>query len=162
MKAVTVPLIFTVVAIFAATIFGGCRAFRRSADKPGPGQRITTTTTVTRTTRTTTIPDANVPEHPEVTPSPARPGRVIGTNSEPAPSATPNVSRAESTPKRPKTSPHAASSKQAEFPTAKLVPGKPGYVFSPFDPKGRYVDVSGYTPGSKVKDPWTDKIFIVP
>jgi len=48
------------------------------------------------------------------------------------------------------------------FPTAKAVPGKPGYVFSPFDAKGRYVDVSGYPPGSKAKDPWTDKIFIVP
>jgi hypothetical protein len=35
-------------------------------------------------------------------------------------------------------------------------------VFSPFDSSGRYVDVSGYTPGTKVKDPWTDKIFIVP
>jgi hypothetical protein len=41
------------------------------------------------------------------------------------------------------------------------VPDKPGYVFSPFD-SSRYVDVSGYTPGTKVKDPWTDKIFIVP
>ena len=61
-----------------------------------------------------------------------------------------------------KTSPRVASSTQSEFPTAKPVPGKPGYVFSPFDPKGRYVDVSGYTPGSKVKDPWTDKIFVVP
>jgi hypothetical protein len=42
------------------------------------------------------------------------------------------------------------------------VPDKPGYVFSPFDSSGRYVDVSGYAPGTKVKDPWTDKIFIVP
>ncbi len=50
----------------------------------------------------------------------------------------------------------------AAFPTAKAVPDKPGYVFSPFDSGGRYVDVSGYTPGTKVKDPWTDKIFIVP
>ena len=48
------------------------------------------------------------------------------------------------------------------FPTAKAVPDKPGYVFSPFDSSGRYVDVSGYTPGTKVKDPWTDKLFIVP
>jgi hypothetical protein len=38
------------------------------------------------------------------------------------------------------------------FPTAKAVPGKPGYVSSPFDTKGRYIDVSGYPPGSKVKD----------
>ena len=50
----------------------------------------------------------------------------------------------------------------ADFPTAKAVPDKPGYVFSPFDSSGRYVDVSGYPPGTKVKDPWTDKIFIVP
>jgi hypothetical protein len=37
------------------------------------------------------------------------------------------------------------------FPTAKAVPGKSGYVSSPFDTKGRYIDVSGYPPGSKVK-----------
>jgi hypothetical protein len=48
------------------------------------------------------------------------------------------------------------------FPTAKAVPGKPGYVSSPFDTKGRYIDVRGYSPGSKAKDPWTGKIFIVP
>jgi hypothetical protein len=54
------------------------------------------------------------------------------------------------------------SSSQSGFPTAKAVPGKPGYVFSPFDADGRYVDVSGYASGSKVKDPWTDKIFVVP
>ena len=59
-------------------------------------------------------------------------------------------------------SPLTSSSTEPMFPTAKAVPGKPGYVFSPFDTKGRYIDVSGYPPGSKAKDPWTDKIFIVP
>jgi hypothetical protein len=64
-------------------------------------------------------------------------------------------------------SPGSASSSRASapstaFPTGKLVPGKPGYVFSPFDKEGRYVDVSGFAPGTKVKDPWTDKIFVVP
>jgi hypothetical protein len=58
--------------------------------------------------------------------------------------------------------PSQASSTSTAFPTAKAVPDKPGYVFSPFDSSGRYVDVSGYTRGTKVKDPWTDKIFIVP
>ncbi len=62
---------------------------------------------------------------------------------------------------KPSSSSHASPG-QPEFPTAKLVPGKPGYVISPFDSNGRYVDVSGYTSGSKVKDPWTNKIFIVP
>src|SRR5437899_10070758 len=55
-----------------------------------------------------------------------------------------------------------ASTSQENFPTAKAVPGKSGYVFSPFDAEGRYVDVSGFAPGTKVKDPWTDKIFLVP
>lgn len=56
----------------------------------------------------------------------------------------------------------STSSAQPGFPTAKSVPDKPGYVVSPFDANWRYVDVSGYASGSKVKDPWTDKIFIVP
>ncbi len=47
------------------------------------------------------------------------------------------------------------------FPTAKPVPDKPGYVFSPSEP-AKYVDVSGYAPGSKVKDPYSGKIFLVP
>src|SRR5436189_224973 len=59
-------------------------------------------------------------------------------------------------------SPFTSSSTEPMFPTAKAVPGKPGYVFSHFDARGRYIDVSGYPSGSKAKDPWTDKIFIVP
>ena len=59
-------------------------------------------------------------------------------------------------------SPGHPSYPQTAFPTAKAVPEKPGYVFSPFDSSGRYVDVSGYASGTKVKDPWTDKIFVVP
>jgi hypothetical protein len=60
--------------------------------------------------------------------------------------------------------PTAATSSRTEptFPTAEPVPGKPGFVISPFDASRRYVDVSGYPPGSKAKDPWTDKVFIVP
>ena len=83
--------------------------------------------------------------------------------SSPSSTPAPRVSRKETTQAKPKPSASShASSPQGEFPTAKSVPGKPGYVVSPFDSSGRYVDVSGYVPGSKVKDPWTDKIFIVP
>src|SRR5882762_6504474 len=70
--------------------------------------------------------------------------------------------RSETTQAHPKSSSAQASYPQTAFPTAKAVPDKPGYVFSPFDSSGRYVDVSGYASGTKVKDPWTDKIFIVP
>jgi PEGA domain len=61
---------------------------------------------------------------------------------------------------KPSSSP--SSPTEPMFPTAQTVPGKPGYVVSPFDTNGRYIDVSGYPSGSKAKDPWTDKIFIVP
>ena len=75
---------------------------------------------------------------------------------------TPPVAHAETTQPEAKPSPPAQASSSTAFPTAKAVPDKPGYVFSPFDSSGRYVDVSGYSPGTKVKDPWTDKIFVVP
>jgi hypothetical protein len=63
--------------------------------------------------------------------------------------------------------PHASSSSRTasaptEFPMAKPVPGRAGLVYNPFDPNGGYIDVSGYAPGSKVKDPDSQKIFIVP
>jgi hypothetical protein len=76
---------------------------------------------------------------------------------------TPSVASSGATRPETQSPPQAqASSVSTTFPTAKAVPDKPGYVFSPFDSSGRYVDVSGYTPGTKVKDPWTDKIFVVP
>ena len=78
------------------------------------------------------------------------------------PKQTPPVADGETTQPEPRSSAPAQTSSTSAFPTAKAVPDKPGYVFSPFDSSGRYVDVSGYTPGTKVKDPWTDKIFVVP
>ena len=82
------------------------------------------------------------------------------TRSRKVPKTTPPVAHSDTTQSEPKPSSPAQTS--STFPTAKAVPDKPGYVFSPFDSSGRYVDVSGYTPGTKVKDPWTDKIFVVP
>ena len=42
------------------------------------------------------------------------------------------------------------------------VPGHKGMVTSPYSPEGNYIDVSAFTPGSAVKDPYTGKIFLVP
>jgi hypothetical protein len=74
----------------------------------------------------------------------------------------PRTTRKETAQSTTKASSSRPSASQENFPTAKSVPGKTGYVFSPFDKEGKYVDVSGFPPGTKVKDPWTDKIFIVP
>ena len=111
--------------------------------------------------------DASQPGHPAATahvasaPQPRR--KADTTRSRKLAKTTPQGSDTEITQSgATATPPSQASSTSTAFPTAKAVPDKPGYVFSPFDSSGRYVDVSGYTPGTKVKDPWTDKIFVVP
>ena len=76
-----------------------------------------------------------------------------------SPSPTPRKSVAQTTPK-PAPAPKSTPS-ELSFPTAQAVPNKPGYVFSLSEPD-KYVDVTGYASGSKVKDPYSGKIFLVP
>jgi hypothetical protein len=122
----------------------------------------------TATTTETASSDVAVPKQqmppPEVSSVPQRQQRYESAEVQSqSPNTVLRVTRKETTQAKPKPSPSTdASASRAEFPTAKSVPGKSGYVFSPFDSSGRYVDVSGYAHGTKVKDPWTDKIFIVP
>lgn len=52
--------------------------------------------------------------------------------------------------------------KVGEIPYAKPVPGKPGFVFSPYDQYKGYIDVRGFPPGTEVKDPYSGKSFLVP
>ena len=118
--------------------------------------QTTTTATTTASSDTVTTPGRTV------TPSdPNAQRRTTTTTVKPGPS--PNSTPATVTEKsKPSPSPSRATTTQAQLPTAKPVPGKPGYVFSPFDPSGGYVDVTGYASGQKVKDPYSGKIFLVP
>jgi hypothetical protein len=54
------------------------------------------------------------------------------------------------------------SQQKTELPYGTPVPGKPGWVTSPFAPDSGYVDVTGFPPGSEVEDPYTGKIFLTP
>jgi hypothetical protein len=57
----------------------------------------------------------------------------------------------------------AVATDQHQLPTAKPVPGKPGFVYNPFNPSTRILlDVRGHPSGSTVKDPGSGKLFIVP
>jgi hypothetical protein len=120
----------------------------------------TTTTTTTASSDSVTTPGRTVTTTPN-----AQPRTTTTTQTAPRskPSPSPKSSPAAVTEKsKPSPGPSRNASTQSQIPTAKPVPGKPGYVFSPFDPSGGYVDVTGYTSGQKVKDPYSGKIFLVP
>jgi hypothetical protein len=56
----------------------------------------------------------------------------------------------------------ASAKKGEDLPYATPVPGKQGFVTSPFSPNSGYIDVRGFAPGTPVKDPYTGKVFLTP
>ena len=88
----------------------------------------------------------------------------IATNPSPDESQTPPSTETKPAPdtKPPSPVPETAPVKVGEIPYAKPVPGKPGFVFSPYDQYKGYIDVRGFPPGTEVKDPYSGKSFLVP
>jgi hypothetical protein len=57
----------------------------------------------------------------------------------------------------------SAPANQRQLPTARPVPDRPGFVYNPFDSNSKVLlDVRGHPSGSKVKDPSSGRLFIVP
>lgn len=156
--------------VVVLAVFGGCRAAHDVAvssfhviDAPanyvrhhidGDTQTTTTTTTTTASSDAVTTPGRNV-----TPPATTTERRTTTSKPSPSPKSSPSTMTEKS---KPSPAPSRNASTQSQIPTAKPVPGKPGYVFSPFDPSGGYVDVTGYASGQKVKDPYSGKIFLVP
>jgi len=61
-----------------------------------------------------------------------------------------------------RTATRAASKKGDDLRYGTPVPGKKGFVTSPFSPDAGYIDVRGFAPGTPVKDPYSGKIFLTP
>ncbi len=149
-----------------------------------PIDSTTPAASTTTAATSTTAPEAPPPEQPfqQNPPPPAAPPPQVtsrevtqtsrqeersSARSVPEPTATPRLGRSSGTTRpvaesTPASGTKTSSTEKTGFTYAKPVPGKPGYVFSPFDPNGGYVDVTGFAPGSKVKDPYSGKIFLVP
>ncbi len=79
-----------------------------------------------------------------------------GSQSNPPPASNEPAQEAASAP-----APAAPPTAKGDYPYGVPVPGKPGFVRSPYSPD-KMTDVRGYAPGTEVKDPYTQKIFLVP
>jgi hypothetical protein len=55
-----------------------------------------------------------------------------------------------------------ANPQKTELPYGTPVPGKQWLVTSPFAPDSGYIDVTGFSPGTEVEDPYTGRIFLTP
>lgn len=90
------------------------------------------------------------------TPSPVAPQPFRTPQSEPAGNAVTNNSVTPSSPAL-----HTNREGAPPLPYASPVPDKPGFVYSPYNPKF-LIDVRGFPPGTEVVDPNTSKPFKVP
>lgn len=98
------------------------------------------------------LPQPNAPMAP-VPPGPGTEPATTNTAETPAPPSAPETP-AQTTPAPPKPA--------TNYPMGIVIPGKKGFVKSPYAEFAEPVDVRGYPPGTAVRCPYTNKIFIVP
>jgi hypothetical protein len=98
-----------------------------------------------------TRPTVHDPEEPAVHGTPT-----------PTPEPTPEVFPTPTPDPNPAPLPTPAPAPVSKLPYGIPVPGKPGFVQSPFALDSGYVDVRGFPPNTEVKDPYSGKVFLVP
>ena len=105
------------------------------------------------------------PRHHRTAPRSANhtPPKDSGTTSDtehPKIAAPPNVENTRTA--TPLSSNKSLKSPASDIPYGTPVPGKPGFVTSPFAPTSGYVDVRNFPPGTEVRDPFSGRSFLTP
>ena len=129
------PLSFSLVAF----LFLASCEYDEPPRKKRPGTRYPSSQASQYPPQPQPFPQDQVPATPEPSPATTAPPDVP---MDPPPAATAQVPK-------------------GDYPYGVPVPGKPGFVRSPYSPD-KMTDVRGYAPGTEVKDPYTQKIFLVP